>query len=819
MKWIGYLYIILLGVLPYYSIAQNHSCYHQKSQLKSIHKAENIDNRGDFIDITNYNINLDLSDFTQKKLNGFTEISLKAKQNNISTIDLDLLHLTVDSVVFSNSQALNFTYNDTTLHIDFPFSLNKNTIYKLKVFYKGTPVQISGDWGGFFWNNTYAFNIGVSFTETIHNFGKVWFPCFDNFVERSTYRFAITTQAQHKAFCNGILQSEIDNGNGTKTWHWFLEEEIPTYLANVAVAQYATVNQTYQRLGGTSVPIQLASLPSDTNNLKASFVHLKDALRAFETRFGAYRFSRVGYCLSSFSAGAMEHATNITYMAAVANGTTQYETLMAHELSHHWFGNNTTCQTAADMWLNEGWATYAEAIFTDWVYGKTAFKNYNRKNHDEVLRLAHIKDNGYYPVAGVPTEKTYSTTVYRKGADMAHSIRGILGDDLFFAAIDSFQSKRKFSDITTNDLETFLSQHTGLNLLSFFNTFIKEKGFHHFEISDLNVIEQNETYQIQGSIRQKLWQATTYTDFLPLEITFFDENWNKKTKTLFVYGACSDFQLQLDFKPIFWALDLEEKIQDATVDKYSVANTTGLIDLGLGRIKLDIKNISDSALLRATHHYIKPDALQNKKAGLHLSPNRYWSFSGILPSNFQADAIFQYNGSTNNATGYLDNDFIDVVEDSLVLLYRQNPKEDWAVVDSFSLNTQGSNLDKIGEIKVFNALTGDYVLAKYKHNQAIDTESNNPCLYTGIKNPNQWEKAIQIFPVPTQAILNIHLLKDFSAIKQLSIYNIAGKIIFEQTIHTDKLQIDTKKWKRGVYFIHFKAKNEDTLHQQKIILE
>lgn len=806
-------YLLSIGQKP----NRPYSCYQLKSKT-SAKTSATVDSRDHFFDIENYKIVLDITDFVAKEISGFTQIRFDPLQDGINSMELDFLKLDIDSIYFQGNLLTSYTYNDTIIKIDFPSTLIKNNERTLVIYYHGKPVQYSGDWGGFFWNNTYAYNVGVSFTEDVHNFGKAWFPCIDNFTQRSTYDFIIKTQANHKAFCNGELNSTTTNLDGTKNWTWKLEQKIPTYLASVAVANYATVNDTY--IGISTVPIQLAAKVSDTTNLKASFIHLKDAMSSFEHRFGKYRFDRIGYCVTSFSAGAMEHATNITYMENAVNGNTQYETLMAHELSHHWWGNNTTCSTAGDMWLNEGFASFSEAIFTESVYGEEAYKDYARIRHDFNLRRLHINE-GYLSVAGVSTENTYSATVYRKGADMIHTLRGILGDDIFFGALKSFQSNKEFSSIDTDMFNDYLSNYSNLNLTSFFNTWIKEPGFHHFAISEIDIIDNNGTFLVQGSVKQKLRETSAYTDFMPIKITFFNKNWETKNETVFIYGECSEFEFDLDFEPIFWALDYNEGIQDATVDKHLVINSIGTKDFGLARLELDVQTISDSSLVRVTHHYIKPDPMNVKIANLHLSPNRYWSVEGIFSEGFTTNAKFLYNGSTNVTSGYLDNDFINNSEDSLVMLYRPDAKTEWSLVTDFVVNTQGSSLNKKGFITVNNLQKGDYVMAEYDASIGQDVSTKSECLFTGIENILRLDKLISIYPVPAKKYLNIEFLAPINSVKQIIVYNVLGREIQKNEIQKNEklIKIDTKNWTKGVYLLNFLNESEENVFSKKFIVE
>ncbi|MCB0510139.1 MAG: M1 family metallopeptidase, partial [Bacteroidetes bacterium] len=442
---------ILLLLLYFSAFSQSnsnpYSCYSNKKGAKYGEKSA-LDNRSDTLDIESFILHMDVQDWNARNLVAKAELQLKALKNNVGSISLDLLGLSVDSVK-QNAQSLNYTYNDTLLVVQFANSLALNSLANIEIFYHGTPVQNAGDWGGFYWNNTYAFNIGVSFLEDPHNYGRVWFPCFDNFVERALFEYYITTSANRKAFCGGLLIEEIDNVDGSKTWHWRMSQEIPSYLASMAVSDYQTLNSSYTNINNQVIPIQLAARAADTTALKNSFLNLNNALECFETSYAPYAWDRVGYCLSSFNSGAMEHACNINYMRNAVTGSTANETLMAHELSHHWWGNLITCSKAEDMWLNEGWASYSEALFTEFVYGTEAYKDYSRDNHDKVLRLIHINDGAYYPVSGVPSEQTYSSTVYDKGADMAHTIRGILGDSVFFNCLNSFLLDYSFQDVSS----------------------------------------------------------------------------------------------------------------------------------------------------------------------------------------------------------------------------------------------------------------------------------------------------------------------------------------------------------------------------------
>src|SRR5436190_374417 len=332
--------------------AQEFSCQKGKSSAAPIYySAENL--RSDTFDILKYTISLELGTTTSPQIKGNTQVRFAPKMNNRTYIRFDLLKLNIDSIR-ENTTPLTYAYNDTILKINFAAPKNTTDTSVITVYYNGPPQIDASQWGGFYFNNAqsaqYAFNLGVGFAAKPHNYGRVWFPCFDNFVERSKYEFNITTDSARKAYCNGQLTSDVVTG-AKRTRKWVLNQTIPTYLACVAAAKYAEVNWTVNTLNGTK-PILLSANAADTTAMKNGFLNLKNCIAGFENYYGPYMWNRVGYSLVPFNSGAMEHATNITY-PRTAIGSLAFEDLWSHELSHHWWGDLITCETQEDMWINE----------------------------------------------------------------------------------------------------------------------------------------------------------------------------------------------------------------------------------------------------------------------------------------------------------------------------------------------------------------------------------------------------------------------------------------------------------------------------------
>lgn len=772
-------------------------------------------------DVRHYNISLDFSNLSSQSISGSCVVTIQSETNTLQQARLSLLALQVDSISVGHNTAT-FTYDDTTLLIQLPSTLNAGDTTEITVWYHGQPVTDASGWGGFYFSGNYAFNLGVGFDANPHTYGRVWFPCVDNFTDRATFEFHIITALNHKAFCGGLLIDSTTNNNGTITWNWQLHQTIPTYLASVAVSNYTSLNDSYTGIAGNTVPVQLAAQPADTAKLKSSFVHLPDAFTGFEECFGEYRFDRVGFVLVPFSSGAMEHATNVAYMRSAVTGGLEYESLMAHEFSHHWFGDLVTCETAEDMWLNEGWASYSESVFFEKVYGKERYKKNVRQNHKAVLHFTHITDDGYRAVSGVPHEYTYGSTVYDKGAEVAHTLRGYVGDSLFFLCVTAYLNAFKFNHASSIDFRNYLSQCSGIDLTSFFENWVFNAGFPHFSVDSFFATPSGSDFDVTVFIRQRLKGAPELYSNVPLEITYFSENFDSVSQTVLFSSSCGIHHTELPFEPAFIAIDINEKISDAITDKYLRINATGTVDFEEALMTMSVTQVSSEALVRVEHNWVAPSPMKTIIPGLHISKERYWKVDGIFSNDFTASAKILYDGTVSTSTGYLDNQLITNKEDSLVVLFRPDTKTDWIVHPSFTVNPQGSLLNKKGEITISNITKGEYALGIWDHSRAVvDSQVvTPPCFYLAaneIEN-NPSDLAFTIFPNPANDSFYIRFEKPLTEDVQIRIFDLAGKEVysFRAESATEKIIITAANWNSTTYLV--KMENAKGLAVKKVLI-
>lgn len=760
-------------------------------------QAKALNSRSDSIDILNYQIDLDFTDFGNRILKGSCEVFFETKVDDLAFIDLDLLELTIDSII-SRGTKLSYTYNDTLLKITLRDTLQTDDTENIRVYYHGSPRK-DPSWGGFYFDNLYAYNLGVGINSDPHPMGRVWFPCIDNFIERSTYEFNITTSGGKKAHCNGEFISEVVISGDTILRSWEMNDEIPTYLACIAISDYETVYQSYQGINKT-IPVELVSRQADTTNLKNSFVHLSDALSIFEENYGPYLWNKIGFSIVPFTAGAMEHATNIAYPRNAVNGTIQRETLMAHEFAHHWWGDLVTCETSGDMWINEGMASYSEHLFLEKLYGDSAYIEAVKTNHRDILQFAHISDGGYLALSGVTQANTYSTHTYNKGASVAHNMRAYMGDSLFFVGLKSITDTFKFRTINAIEFRDQLTRATGVEMTPFFKDWIFAPGYAHYSIDSTVTVPNGLDFNVRLYIQQKLKGASVFHTKAPLEVTFYDSNWDKEKRSIIVSGQYDDTTVTLPFDPVFILVNESNRLNQARTEDQIILKTNTTVTLTSSLSKVTVNAINDSALLQVEHHWVAPDAIQNNINNHRISNSRYWSVDGILPTIFDASMDIDYDG--RSGLGFLDEDLVGSRGDSLILLYRRNARSDWSEYTSYTKSSRAPTSQN-GTITIDSLILGEYAFA-------------NRGALVGISNQIKSKDQFKFYPNPVDDVLLIENSGNEFDLTLIA-YDGLGRKVYQKNMGANH-KIITSNWKKGNYIIVILDENQE-LAREKVVVK
>lgn len=785
------LFVFLL-LFPVFLLGQHHGhVFKVEENLKS-----------DTIDIKKYTIDLDLTDSTNKTIRGVCKVDFAGRFDDVDRINLELLKLTVDSVRIAGQKTTAWNYNDTVLSVNVP-KLAKGVVQSVEVFYQGRP---HGErWGGWYNTSNYQFNLGVGFESIPHNLGKVWHPCFDNFVERATYEVSLTTFGRWIGVGSGTLikVDTLQKQPNILKRTWQLNQEIPTYLYGIASAPYVHLHDT---INGklTKVPSDLYVLANQVTRMQNKTKNLEAAYKLYEDRFGKYRWDRVGYVATS--QGAMEHATNIAL--PFTQGSFPPETTVMHELSHHWWGDLLTCETDRDMWINEGMAVFSEYLFTEDLYGAEQMYDDMQGDLFTVLTQSHLNEGGYQPISGVPRVHTYGTHTYRKGALVAHNLRKRLGDAKCFSGFKQFIDSNAFDHVNSYDLRNQMISYTNENLNRFFDDWVFGKGMVSYALDSIGIVSNGSAYEVQVNVRQLKAGTDHFFDKMPIVIQFVDEQFQTVEQTVWVADEQSTFTFSLTQKPVYVTLNPKHEINYAMTSNQNWVKGPGSLMTNRVLFQVNAKSVKDSALVRCQTHWTGPYIPIRNAVNLsaRVNNNRYWRIDGV--GSAELTGTFIYNAKR----GQLDYGMIEYSEDSLILLYRSTPSSPWEVYSDYTHN-MGPTTDSVGSFSVSKLRFGEYTIAELDSNI-------NESLLKGIKKAEAQTGALVVYPNPVNGRLSIEL-KQLKC-THLQILNYSGAVVYEQELDAQNdqfLEIDTRDWTPGVFFVLGLDTQSKAIHYQRLIKE
>lgn len=729
--------------------------------------------RTDSVHVAHYDINLSVTDFTSKVIDGYTDISVVAKVGNLTQVRLDLMVLTVDSVTVNQNPAT-FSHIGQSLLVNVP-AMQSGDSALIRVYYHGIPAH-DGYFGGFYFNGGYAYNVGVALSDIPHSYGRCWYPCLDEFTDKSSYSFHIRTLGNHKAICNGLLTDSLTLADSTRLWTWQLDEVIPAYLVSMAVGDYYCYADTFHGMEAT-IPINIYAAPNIYPNIGASFVHLKDILRNYEQHFGPYRWPRVGYVCVGMTGGAMEHATNIALPNAAVNGTLAYEGTIMHELFHHWFGDLITCERPEEMWINEGFADYSEAMVQEWLYNTDTYDAYAahiRDEHISTLQNIAKQDEGLYALDNVPQDQTYGMHSYQKGGQVIHTLRYYMGDSLFFNCLSQLLTHFAYQNVNSEEFFTYLTEVSGMNLMNFYEDWIHQPGFLDF---DVEKIQSHGCGIYSVLVRQKGYGTNHPGTEVPVDVTFVSNEMEFYTyEKQMITDDSTELLFFVPFQPAFVILDQREKLSDATIDVTKKVSTTGNVSFADAYCSAQIDQLSDTALIRVEHHFVAPTAPNPLPEGYYqYSGTHYWTvnYAGGTPQGSWKFRLVRANGQPD-ADLFVNGYTID----NLKLMYRPDGQADWTPV---TYTRTGSPYN--------STITTDLLPGQYCYAMAEEGVSVNEFATTPLR----------LFPNPANSTITLNT--DITKVDKAVIYDSLGHKIKSIKLNANLQVIDINNLSTGNYIM------------------
>ncbi len=423
-------------------------------------------------DVLHYLIKLNLP-MTSRYLAGTVTIAMRSNMYNLTQIDLYLAGLNVDSI---KVDAIPATYNHIadTLLINLPQSYNQGDSFNVMVGYSGTA---SGTMGYLWYQSLHpiSYTLGCPFAE------KRWFPCYDRLWDKADYgvEFYITVPDSFTVCATGEYLGKTVN-QGFATYHWKHNYPISPYLIHFASSIYNTYSNWYYPAPGESIEVKYYFWPQDSIYAPTAFSLTTDMLYFYDSLFGDYPFERYGMdVVNPFTYGGMEHQTMSTIHRQWLISNDYYG--MAHELSHQWWGDMVTCFGWQNVWLNEGFATYCDALYLERREGHNAFIN---------LMLSRLsayfgaENSNPHPIYNPPSNLIFAWGhSYCKGSWILHMIRYLCGSDsVWLNLLSTYRDSFAYASASTDDLNRIMNQVLNNNYDWFFDEYVYSMGYPKYSV-------------------------------------------------------------------------------------------------------------------------------------------------------------------------------------------------------------------------------------------------------------------------------------------------------------------------------------------------
>ncbi len=424
-------------------------------------------------DVLHYLIDLQLP-MNSRYLSGAVTIAMRSNLNNLNQIDLYLLSLNVDSIKVDGIPAT-YSHIAETILVNLPHPYNQGDSFSVMVGYSGTA---SGNMGYLYYQSFHpiSYTLGCPFAE------KRWFPCYDRLWDKADYgvEFYITVPDSFNVCATGEFLGKIVS-QGFATYHWKHNYPIAPYLIHFASSIYTTYSDWFYSAPGESIEIKYYLWPEDTVYAPTAFALTTDMIYFYDSLFGDYPFERYGMnVVSPFYYGGMEHQTMSTIHRQWLIGNDYYG--MAHELSHQWWGDMITCFGWQNVWLNEGFATYCDALYLERRQGHQAFINTMVGRLNNYISAENINPRSMY---NPPANQIFSWShSYCKGSWVLHMIRFLCGSDsTWLELLSTYRDSFAYKNASSGDLNRIMNQVLGNDYDWFFDEFVYGMGYPYYNVT------------------------------------------------------------------------------------------------------------------------------------------------------------------------------------------------------------------------------------------------------------------------------------------------------------------------------------------------
>jgi aminopeptidase N len=481
-------------------------------------------------------------DWQNATLLGVATLTLSPKFYPQDTLYLDAKGMSIEYVI-SKNQILSFNYNGETLAIPLERTYLKSDTLTLSVKYiarpdlrpRGGSQAIAGDKGLYFINpkGDNPSKMPQIWTQGETESNSVWFPTIDAPNQKMAQDLFITVDQRYTTLSNGRLVSSTTVDNKLRIDHW--QQILPhaPYLTMLGVGEFAVVKDTWKRSDGTTIPVHYYVEPAWENHARNIFGNTPEMLSYFSKLTGfEYPWDKYHQLIvRDYVSGAMENTGavifgDMLYSTAGDLVDQNWDDIIAHELSHHWFGDLVTCESWSNLPMNESFATYFEVLWDEYKNGKDAAAYHLQGDKQTYFRTTKNQSDHHNLIwfDYDDKEQMFDGHSYSKGACILHQLRQVIGDEAFFAGIKHYLHQNQFGTVEAHDLRMAFESVTGIDLNWFFNQWFFAKGHPTLEVkhevkndSLFVFIKQKQDlnefplYCLPGSIR--IWDAAGSHDY------------------------------------------------------------------------------------------------------------------------------------------------------------------------------------------------------------------------------------------------------------------------------------------------------------------
>ena len=517
---IGFVVLLLIsGNLAGQSLFDSHENFTRQDTLRGSITTERA-----WWDLNYYHLDITVNPKTQY-IKGKNTIHYTIL-NSYQTLQIDLQSSMKLTKAIQDGKKLEVRSDGNAHFIKLKKAQNRiGSVELIEIFYEGKPLEaINAPWdGGISWEKD---SNGVDFiASSCQGLGaSVWWPNKDHmYDEVDSMKISVNVPKHLMNISNGRLQSIVKKGDETTTYNWVVSNPINNYGVNINIGDYIHFSEVYE---GEKGPLDMDYYVL-RDNLRKAIVHFADApkmMKAFEYWFGPYPFYEDSFKLVEVPYLGMEHQSSVTYgnqfkkgyLGTDLSGTgwgLKFDFIIIHESGHEWFANNITYKDAADMWIHEGFTAYSENLFLDYYYGTKAASEYVIGTRSSILNDKPIIGN--YDV-----NSEGSSDMYYKGANMLHTLRQLIEDDNKWRQIlRGLNSEFYHQTVSTKQIESYISNESGLNLSAFFNQYLRDTRIPTLE------------YSLRDNKLSYRWTQIVNGFEMPVEIVVDEKNmWLYPTK-------------------------------------------------------------------------------------------------------------------------------------------------------------------------------------------------------------------------------------------------------------------------------------------------